>query len=66
MQIVFMNQMSGADESGHIRSAQVWIGEEEGDGGLAGGTWNRTVMYPMMSGMREIHGMSYYACTDIN
>ncbi|MGE7827132.1 HRDC domain-containing protein [Paenibacillus sp. NPDC093718] len=30
MQIVFMNQMSGADESGHLRSAQVWIGEEEG------------------------------------
>ncbi|KOR82303.1 HRDC domain-containing protein [Paenibacillus solani] len=30
MQIVFMNQMSGADESGHARSAQVWIGEEEG------------------------------------
>ena len=30
MQIVFMNRMSGADESGHLRSAQVWIGEEEG------------------------------------
>lgn len=30
MQIVFMNQMSAADESGHSRSAQVWIGEEEG------------------------------------
>ncbi|OMF78076.1 HRDC domain-containing protein [Paenibacillus glucanolyticus] len=30
MLIVFMNQMSGADESGHLRSAQVWIGEDEG------------------------------------